>query len=365
MAVLTVALPAWLCRQWNFPDNLAGEGNGVGFDTTKEVTRLQKQRPRWILIGNSMLNSRLDEKPLAGVAGCNVRILSKGGTQSAVWFLFLKNLVVQSKSQPPVVTIFFRDTDLTWADFRIKGGNEGLIELLDGPAQPEWQEVLAPSAAESRALPARLTQGLSQLFPVSDLRPLARRQMQERAFRLTRIGTRANSSVRRAELNERFSLSHLRHDLGLDFAATGNGSSATGVMEVDGEVIDPGFYEDGPAVFDPSPEASFLPHMIALAQSQGIKLHFHRIKRRPARNHTRPDPPELAAYVQSLKSYLTTQGCLFTDESADLRLTLDLYADGDHISAKPEIQEKYLQIFWEMTEPLILPLLSVSAKTHP
>jgi hypothetical protein len=264
-----------------------------------------------------------------------------------------------------VVTIFFRDTDLTWADFRIKGGNEGLIDLLDGPAQPEWQEVLAPSAAETRALPARLTHGLSHLFPISDLRPLARRQMQERAFRLTRIGTRANSSVRRAELNERFSLSHLRHDLGLDFAATGNGSSTMGVMEVDGEIIDPGFYEDGPTVFDPSLQASFLPHLVALAQAEGIKLHFHRIKRRPARNDTRPDPPELATYIQNLKSYLATQGCLFTDESSDLRLTLNLYADGDHISAKPEIQEKYLQIFWETTGPLIRPLLSVSPTPNP
>jgi len=355
MLALAVTLPAMLCRKLDFPDNLAGDAATNGLDTAKQIAKLQENSTDWVLVGNSMLNTRLDSAPLEGLSGSKVNKIAKGGTQSAVWFLIFKNVILKSEVQPQLVTIFFRDLDLTWADFRVKGFNERFITDLDGPAQPEFQQVLGARESEE-GLPGRLTGTLKQIFPASDLRPMARRQMQERAFRATGIGIKANSSVRRAELNERFSLAHLRHDLGLDFAASGGGTSAA-VIKVDGEVIDPGFYEDGPAVFDPSPDASFLPHLIALAKTNGIQLHFHRIKRRPARNHTRPDNPQLATYISDLGRYLKAEGCLFTDESADVRLTLEMYVDGDHISSKESMQARYLENFWERVGPIVQPIL--------
>ena len=95
---------------------------------------------------------------------------------------------------------------------------------------------------------------------------------------MTRVGTDVNGSIRRIQLNERFDLKHLRHDLGGDRAAAGGTSQSE---ESAGQVVDPGFYEDGPAVFDPSPDVSFLPHLVSLCKQHNIQLHFHRIKRRP------------------------------------------------------------------------------------
>jgi hypothetical protein len=105
-------------------------------------------------------------------------------------------------------------------------------------------------------------------------------------------------------------------------------------------------YENGPHVFDSSPDASFLPHMIALAKELGIKLHFHRVKRRPLANHTRPDPALLTAYLADLKQYLEMKGAVMTDESQDPSLTLDLYADGDHIASDEATQRRYAENFW-------------------
>jgi hypothetical protein len=299
-----------------------------------------------------MLFTRISAPALEEISGAKVGLLTRGGSQSALWFLFFKNVLLSSKARPRLVTVFFRESDLTWADFRVKGGNERAIADLDGPGQPEWNQVLG-KREESQGNPSeRLAGILRRVFPTSDLRPMAQRQIQERAFRFTRIGTRANSSVRRAELNERFSLAHLRVDLGLDATPKG-GEQGGEVASAAGEVIDPGFYEDGPAVFDPSPDASFLPHLIELARANQIQLHFHRVKRRPASNHLRPDGPRLQAYMRDLAAYVRAQGCLFTDESSDASLTLDMYVDGDHISSKAKMQERYLANFWERVQPVI------------
>ena len=357
---LGVAGPAWLCRKLDFPDNIVTQEGPVGrpFDPAAETLKLKKSKPEWVLIGNSMLNSRIDQEELSEISGWKARKVSQGGTQSALWFLFLKKVILESGARPIVVSIFFRDTDLTWPDFRTKGMHAELIDLLEGTAQPEWKTVFAETE-ETRGVAGRIEQGLQALFPTKDLRPLARRQMQERALRLTRYGSEFNSSGRRVELNLRFSLEHLRHDLGSDFAPSGQ--AADGDLSSGGDVIDPGLYEDGPKIFDPSPQESFLPHMLALAREHGVKLHFHRIKRRPGADHQRPDRAYLQTYMVELRKWLEANGALLTDESPDQNIRLEMYADGDHISGETAVAERYLKGFWGLVGPLISPLKPAAA----
>jgi hypothetical protein len=354
-AIVALALPAWLCRLWNTDEGL--EGAGKGYDVARTIAELEKEDPDWVLIGNSMLYTRLSEDRLRAVSGIQASLLARGRSQSAMWWLCVKNVLLRSKARPEVVTVFFRDTDLTWADFRVDGGNEWAIEDLKSDPEPEWEMVLGRrAAAAGDGLADRLSASLQQLFPAEKLRDVAQRQVQERAFRATRLGTKANSSVRRAELNDRFSLAHLRSDLGLDAAPRSSDQWAE-VTKVGDETIDTGFYEDGPFAFDASPEASFLPHLVALAKANQIKLHFHRVKRRPASNHTRPDGPVIAAYMRDLRTYLEANGCLLTDESVDPLLTLDMYVDGDHVSSKEEIQRRYHELFWGRVRPVVAPHL--------
>ncbi len=350
VVVVAVALPAWWCRILDHPENIIPESRSESqFDARNEVSKLRTTNPKWILIGNSMLNTRIDNKPLSEVSGWPARKLARGGSQSALWFLFLKEIVVASGARPALVTVFFRDTDLTWPDLRIEGNNEDLIAELRGPEQPEWQQVLANRGSSASGVTAWIAGQFDTLFPAKFLNVNARRQMQERALRATRIGTRANSSVRRIELNDRFSLSHLRHDLGGDLPA----STASNDTTADGNVVDPGFYEDGPVLFDASPDASFLPHIVKLAHDHGIQLHFHRIKRRPTTSNTRPDTLPLQTYMKDMRAWLEKNGCSFTDETDDARLTLDMYADGDHIADTDAIQKRYLDNFWERVAPIV------------
>jgi hypothetical protein len=54
-----------------------------------------------------------------------------------------------------------------------------------------------------------------------------------------------------------------------------------------------------------------------------------------------------------LKSYLEQNNAVLTDESQDPTLTLDMYADGDHIASDEAMQHRYADNFWARVKPII------------
>lgn len=338
-------IPSWLCRQLDHPtvDWLRTQR---GFNPVEERQRLSREKPNWVLIGNSMLGTRIDEDKLSKISGLHACKVYRAGSQSAVWFLILKKLVLTSEARPKWVTVFFRETDLTWPDFRVDGLQEGAIRAMNGHEQPEWHAVLRHDATVIDRTLDYASGALKSLLPSYHLNQQAHDYVQSKPMRLTRVGNRLGINDRRAELNERFSLSHLRHDLGSDAEPSAAGD----------DDLTTDFYRHGPQKFDPSPAASFLPHLITVAKAHGIRLHFHRIKQRPRKaGGDRQDSPERVAYMQALGQWLGSQGCVLTDESKDASLTLDMYADGDHIKEEPTVSDKYHAAFWARVKSAIAP----------
>ena len=353
LCVIAAALlvPAVVCRtvRMGEPESFPG---GQRIVPATERARLVELLPDWVLIGNSMLNSRINSQALSQLSGHTVKKVAEGGTQSALWFLFLKQLVIASGTRPAWVTVFFRETDLTWPDYRITGQNAELIAQLAGPAQPEWQQVMAWRNETNTGIAGATAAAMKALLPDASLQTYARTRLQSAVFELTELGQSVPHGVRRMELNELFSISGLRHDLGSDVGQPSSGATPTAAAKSAG-MADPGGYEDGPLSFDPSPRASFLPHLIALAKANGIRLHFHRVKRRVQANSDAPDGRLTEQYMRDLRAFLAAQHCAFTDESRDPAITPDLFADGDHISASAEAQQHYLATFWQRVRPII------------
>jgi hypothetical protein len=309
----------------------------LDFDRKEERQSLIKQNPGWVLIGNSMLNSRIYCQFLEETSGWINAKLAIGGTQSAIWWLLFKNVVVASRVRPHWVSFFFRETDLTWPGFRISGRNAILINRLKMRNEPEWHQVMAgrDSVISTSAAAAE------RFFGVQGRDDQARRRIQDAAFELTALEG-VKRGPRRLELNELFALDRLRGDLGDD----GGGANPSVKAPNHGEARppDPGMYAQGPTVFDPSPEASFLPHIIALAARRRIRLHFHRVKRRPDEAGRRPDLPVIRRYLDDLQVFLRAHDCAYSDESADPELNLSWYQDGDHIDK--ERRDAFAKKFW-------------------
>lgn len=322
-----------------------------------ERSRMVEEQPEWLLVGNSMVNSRVNQGILSRVSGMKAVKLTEGGSQSAIWFLFLKRIVLESGVKPRWVTIFFRETDLTWADLRIGGSNEQLIRLLDGFNQPEWQQVITSQSLGGRLASGDLkgfaSQVLKDMLDADSWREWGRSSLQYAAFEVTEFGCGLPHHLRRAEMNERFSLDHLRHDLASDTAGAA-GPAGIATPDATGEsAIDAGIYETGPRVFDGSPNASFLPHIIAIAKKTGARVHFHRVKLRSRVEHGGEDSAWMQAYMKDLRQYLEGEGCVLTDESDDPEITSDLYADGDHITREPKQLRHYIDLFWKRVGPVI------------
>lgn len=349
---IALAAPALVCRRVSVAEAETFPG-GQRIEPNNECARLIETKPDWILIGNSMLNSRINSQALAQLSGRSVRKVAEGGTQSALWFLFLKQLVLKSGTHPTWVTVFFRETDLTWPDFRVSGQNAELIAALEGPAQPEWQQVMAWRDESVAGLTGTTSSVIKSILPDTALQTYARTRLQAAVFELTEFGHSVPHGVRKMELNELFSLAGLRHDLGSD---VGQASTATSTSQSSGGttgMADPGVYDIGPMSFDASPRSSFLPHIIALAKANDIHLHFHRVKRRVQASSDAPDGRLIAQYMTDLRAYLEAEHCAFTDESQDPAITADLFADGDHISSIKEAQQRYLENFWHHVRPII------------
>jgi len=344
-----VGLPVALGHLWPRPEELNEVSNRPDFDPAAERQALAGKSLGWMLIGNSMLNSRLHPPHLAAISGWTTRKIGLGGTQSAIWWLFFKNILIASGARPLWVTVFFRESDLTWPDFRVEGSNAALIQQLKNPQEPEWDQVMAGRTTP----PNHAAATVEKICGVDGYGDWARRKVQDWSFALTALNG-VKRGARRLELNELFSLDQLRQDLGDDGGGrTARDQPATPGDDAAAALPDPGMYARAPTVFDPSPTASFLPHFLALAAQHDIRLHFHRVKRRPNAAGLRPDLPVFRRYLDDLRHYLLSHGCAYSDESPDPELNLEWYRDGDHID-KPRRQE-FAAKFWSLVQDQIGP----------
>ncbi|MBL9116617.1 MAG: hypothetical protein JNJ83_16540 [Verrucomicrobiaceae bacterium] len=364
---IAVLVPALICRSDSLEKSLrvrdvkqkrVMRASGGVEDAPTGRAILQAAKPEWVLIGNSMLNSRIEPNYLTGISGQRLYKLSVSGTKSPMWYLLLKLVVVESGVKPKCVTIFYRDRDLTWPELRMHR-NEEMVDRMKGREQPEWPIVMgAYDRAQAMSWPGmmkRVSGTMDGLFAAEKMREWARWKMKKVAFKFTALGPEMTDEDRRDELNDALSMDYQRSD----WASTLQGEDA----EVEAQGPDPGTRDgEEPIVFDPSPQESFLPYMVDLAKRNGFILHFHKVKRRP-------DPPTgseaeltLPAYTEALKAWLKENGCLFTDEGGETSITEEMYHDGDHIKTDPQYQRPYMEIFWRNVQPTIEGVLGPKAR---
>jgi hypothetical protein len=220
-----------------------------------------------------------------------------------------------------MVLVFFRDTNLTDVMFRLDQQFRWSLDLAASDREDELNAVIA-----------RRLGPLGRVHGFFDRTVGAERARRWAEPAVTTFpATLMMSSRRRREdflsqMNVRFGLDHLRRMEAAD-------------IEADEPVGD----------FAREVDDSVLPLMIRDAGRAGLTLCFVRVQRRPTASRPPYQSPGLRRYIASLRSYLLERGALFHDDTGDPAMTIDLYADGDHVAR--HARHRYTEILYTRLRP--------------
>ena len=320
--VRTIALivAPLLMVAWFAPEPTQAERT-ASFDA-RPLAELRANRPRYVLIGNSMLGSRIDSALLEREIGEPVGFLKRNGSASAVWYLALKNYVAEAGLGDCNVAIFFRDTTLTRPGLRLR--RKAALRTVSREDDPTLEAILAGSEStwQERTRNAALTWANPEVWR-SSFRKAVNRAALSRNSKIAGIEM-IEMDVQR--INTVFALDDLRGEDEDEIPESGN------LARFD---------------FEANVEHSFLPHMLDLADQHGFKLWFIQVKRRPRRSGlSRPHTPALNEYTRLLRAYVEGRNAGLIDLRESPKVTLEMYGIRDHIAR--DQRDAYTRMFPEL-----------------
>jgi hypothetical protein len=293
------------------------------FDETR-LSDLRRLNPGYVVIGDSMAGTRLDERRLSVLAGRPVAPLLQPGSGPAFWYLALKNWVVASGIHPRVVFIFFRDTNLTDVLFRLDEQFRWSLDMVARDREPELDSVVASRMEGPRILFQRATERLYEGDRARSWIDPALTAWPSRVL----FPSKRRRTAFIEQMNARLGLEHLRPMEAADVQSS----------------------SDPDADFGRYVERSVLPLMVEEARRAGFALCFVRVQRRPIDNRPPAQSAALIRYMEQLRAYVETRGAMLRDDTGDPELTLEMYGDGDHL--KRESRERYTEIFFDRQRAL-------------
>jgi hypothetical protein len=278
--------------------------------------QIDAEQPDLVVIGNSLIERGIDFEQLSAASGLQAMRMSSGGSGSALWYLFLKNEILTAEHPPRYVAIVFRDNTFSVPNLSVEGKYAAIIDQFAGADEPlldqlaylnylsPWQRFLEENIAWFRYNPA-VRDGLVDAF---------RTPLVSGLFGVD--GLTIDGAVNRAFAPEK-----------LDPAlATRAQQAADPVAEQIASNYD--FYANL--------DTTFLPPLIDLANEHGIQLIFVSYR---ARHYV--EYPELSrtndAYIADLRAYVEEHGVIFLDFAHDQRLTIEHFAEGDHLNGDGRI----------------------------
>lgn len=283
------------------------------------IEQLADMRPGYVIIGDSMAGTRVHTTRLRELTGRPVADLVQAGSGPVFWYLALKNWVIASRSQPKVVFIFFRDTNLTDILFRLDEGYRWNVDRVAGDREDEVNAAIAANAGELRY---RVRSTIERGYGADRVRLWMVPGLTDRLARALVPGRERRKQFTQA-MNSRFDFLHIRPIQAADVATA----------------------VDRQTEFDYYVQRSVLPLMLRDARQAGIRLCFVRVQRRPIDNRPPEQSEALKRYVARLRDYIVANGGIWRDDTGDPELTLQMYDDGDHMSL--DWRARYTEILYE------------------
>jgi hypothetical protein len=296
----------------------------------KPVKLLRSVRPECVLVGDSMLASRIDPETLRKVSDMPCALLPYPGSGTALWYLVSKNIVAAQAHPPRWMIIFFRDKQLTMPAHRTGERYRNGLEMCMQGDEPLFRSILSATQRDVEPWTGRF---LDSVYIVQRKRKDWQTKVQYGALKA--VADRPERAAVREAAARIFKPTYSR-------AERDEISARDGEISLDIEAHD----------FETNVAQSFLPAILEVARRSHIRLLFFRVKRRPRDSHTLAvDKPNLQKYAQALREYLSERGALFVDETTDPEVSYAYYSGDDHV--QESMMAPYTKLFWSKVRPLL------------
>ncbi len=317
LSLLALALlsSVWVTQHYDLP---YPKPLGPIFDAKVKQVHLhgiENDQPDVVLLGDSTLQLGVDGKQLSTALGRETYKVAIPGSASAVWYLALKNNILEASHRPATLVLFFRGTLLTRPDDRVTGRYFALVDELAGRREPL----------------------VTQLSYVQQMSPVEK--MMDRYLPLFGNKLALEDSI---EYRPRYGPPALLLHCDKDCAdASVNSLFVTANLQpeaarqslINAEI---GLYGSGAEDFAHQVERSYLPEIVRLCQKNDVRLI---LVHTPTRVYpTRDSEPEfIRHYLADLQSWLEARGVTYLDFYHDPRITSDMYLDAVHMNERGKV----------------------------
>lgn len=285
---------------------------------------IERDRPGMVLLGDSVLEEGVDAALLSADLGLGAYKVVIPGSGTAAWYLFMKNVLFEADHRPNQLIVLFRITMLTIPQYRTGGKYFYLLDDYAGEVEP----VTAQAAFIDLMNP--LEKFAAQYIPAYS----ARVEIREDLDNALRYPLPALAGCDRLCTDEA---------VGSIFGREVDPIALSLAQEDAAKLL----YAPEETDFDRQLGTSLLPHMIELAQKQGVRLVFVRTK------VYGPQTAALRQYTQDLDAYLAAQdGVILLDFENDPRILDSFYADSLHMN--PYGKREFTKLLAAEFEELLL-----------
>lgn len=311
--LLLLALLAW--TRYTLPARYDLEfprAPGPAFDSqvrTVYIKALNEKKPEIVLLGDSTLQVGVDAPELARLTGKSTLNAAIPGSASALWYLILKNNIVDASHHPRYLIVISRDSILTAPGYRVQGS---YFTLLDEYAAHNEPILLKRSFLNLMNPLDRLA---DQYVPLYGARVQARKELDGLVRYAVPGWMGCDPTCTDSAMRDTFGAADLEP-----------GQLRDAVAAAERYLYTPSQL-DFPAQVD----QSYLPEMIRLTKAHDIQLIIVRIKTR-ASGMGDIESQALKNYISDLSAYLNENHVPFLDFGTDLRLKNEYFMDSIHLN---------------------------------
>lgn len=271
---------------------------------------MAENEPDIVLLGDSMLDIGVDHVSMADQLDQRVYKIALRGSASTLWYLILKNNIVEAPRPPDYVIIFFRDSLLTVPGYRVQGR---YLEQIDEYAAPKDQVLIERAYLNLMSPVESLAE---RYFPPFSYRGWTREKL-DTSLRNSLPGTILDCSHECSD----HAMTVVFEDNNLDQKILSDAINAADEYIYRKENLD----------FGRNVEASFLPEFIRLTREHGIQLVLVQMKTLRF-SGTSPELPYLERYRTDLAQYLSQNEVIYLDFSNDPHIANEYFYDPLHFT---------------------------------